>query len=412
MEFDDVIKMEFDPTGVAKANYVENEAVPIPDVLQNRVFTLRYGTFYSESLSIKTTDGVVLTKWEDYRPVYIYPEIMDKTDKTPCAFIQLLNNTLTGRLIVSYQVVGWPYNYSRQDLVDIFTAYQNSELQTCYWDDILNKPDAYPPTAHKLDLVDAYNWGDIIDAMNLFGTMLGNLDQYPQQDTIRDEIATLFQATKERFMSLETTLRNHELNTNNAHSLTINSLADLNSVKDYGMSTVNDITNIVTTKYVSPKVLRDYLDAKITSLYDDGVEVDRLPMLRFGAVNEEALPITYNGWVVTIGSIPAMLNWNEYTFPETTINLSAHPNSTIYIYARVIQHIPSYLWVVSTNKYPESSTCVSIASVVTDGSKITSLSTGKFGGIDFYRASETIRGSAITATSGLPTEPGKYAWKP
>lgn len=406
-----IVKMQFDPTGVAVSNRVEDEDVVIPDVLFNRVVALHHGTFYSESLTMRMYDGTPLVKWVDYRPVHMYTEIMDKTDKTPCCFIEILNTAITGRAVATYNAVGYPYAFARQDLVDILYALQQ-DRRPYYWDNLLEKPDAYPPLPHPLDLKDTTNWAESISAMTAFGTALENLDQLPDLTTIASTLNQLNTTVKNRFNTLESTFKTHERNINNPHGNSINKIVGLTNVDDYGMASQADMSSRSPIHHLSPGVLQNHMTDLLSSLYSEGIHRDRLPMLRVGSMDDDALPITFTGWVLNCEDVPVMMDRNEYTLPATAINLSEYRNKTVYLYARIIEHVPQYTITDSATKYPESPTCVSIGKVVVGNTAITSIAVSKISGIDFYRVSTTVQGSAITATSGLPTETGVYAWRP
>lgn len=405
-----ITKMEFDPTGVALSNRVVDEAVPIPDVLFNRVVALHHGNFYSENLTMRMYDGRPLVKWVDYRPVHLYTEIMDKTDKTPCCFIQILNTNITGRAIATYNAVGHPYQFARQDLVDILSALQQ-DSRPYYWDEIVGKPDAYPTLPHMLDLKDTTNWRDSIGAMTAFGTALANINKLPDLTTLAAALNTLNNSVKTRFNVLQTTLYAHERNINNAHANSISKIVGLSSVNDYGMANSTDMTNKASNKYLSPGILKDYLSELVSALYSDGVSRDRVPMLRVGSLDTTPLPITFSGFTLNCGSTPVLMDRNEYTLPVTAINLSSYTGKTVYLYIRIVEHVPQYLITDSITEYSESPTCLSLGTVTVGTNAILSTTVSKFSGIDFYRVSTTARGSVITATTGLPTEAGVYAWK-
>lgn len=404
-----IVKMMFDPTGVAVANRVVNEDVVIPDVLFNRVVALHHGTFYSENLTMRMLDGTPLAKWVDYRPVCLYTEIMDKTDKTPCCFIQIINTKITGRAVATYNAVGHPYNYARQDLVDILAALQNDK-RPYYWDNLLDKPTAYPPLPHVLDLKDTTNWADSIGAMTAFGNALKNIKQLPDLKTLSVMLNQLNTTAKTRFNTLETTFRNHEKNVNNPHANTISKIVGLSNVNNYAMASREDMANKLATRYLSPGVLNDYLTNLLGVLFSEGVHRDKLPMLRVGEMNDNPLPITFSGWSLTCGDVPVMMDRNEYTLPRTVFNLSGYANKTVYLYARLVEHVIQYH--IDDAIYAEISTRISLGRIVVGASAISSVAVSKISGIDFYRTSVNVRGSAITATSGQPTGAGTYAWRP
>lgn len=406
----DIVSMEFDPTGVALSNRVEDEDVVIPDVLANRVVALHHGTFYSESLTMRMYDGTPLVKWVDYRPVHLYTEIMDKTDKTPCCFIQILNTNIMGRAVATYNAVGYPYKFARQDLVDILYALQQ-DRRPYYWDNVLEKPDAYPPLPHPLDLYDTFNWADSIGAMNAFGTALANLDLLPDPTVLASELNQFNTSVKTRFNVLENLLRGHERNTNNAHANSISKIVGLTNVDDYAMATTTDMNSKSGTTHLSPGVLKGYLTSLTDALYVEGVPRDLVPMLQIGDLSTDGLPITFAGWVLNCDSIPVMMDRNEYVVPARSISLINHARKTMYLYIRIVEHVAEYVITDSATMYPESPTSSYIGKITVGADSILSVSSAKVSGIDFYRVATAPQGSVITATTGLPSETGVYAWK-
>lgn len=116
------------------------------------IFVLNYGAFYADSLVIiDTATGTILKpgKNEDYTTGMLDPIATAKSGKTVNCVIELNKTKFPTKpiLSVTYQFVGGPYQLNTAALQQ---AVDDLETQpdTVYWDNILGKPVAYPPSFH------------------------------------------------------------------------------------------------------------------------------------------------------------------------------------------------------------------------------------------------------------------------
>lgn len=107
-------------------------------------------------------------------------------------------------------------------------------------------------------------------------------------------------------------------------------------------------------------------------------------------------------------SIPIFIQGKYYEMPITSIDLSsidANPgNKTFYLYITVIEGVPTYQ--ISSSLMSEELYRIYVGTIVTGASAITSITTEKVSRFLTYRTSTTKRGSAIPASTGVPSGTG------
>lgn len=415
--FPDVVRLTFDITGVSEDNHITDDVIELPDELTNRAIVLKHGAFYTKSLVLKDDNGDELTKWVDYRPVWPYnrPELnlAEITGKDNAAFIMILNDELKGRVFADYQAVGFPSGISNRDLTDILNAIANDDRKY-YWDDIFDKPDKFPPSPHTLDIKDTYNWAPMTEAMARFHDCLVNLDHLPSTQQYVDSLEGLYTSGATRLKAIYQAFIAHRRNYANPHVDVKATVVDLNNVDDFDMATLAEaIAGTASNKFLSPLIATGA--AYDTLLKNDSsiVHVGWVPMLQFGDLTTTAIPFTSSGWVLNItADVPAILASREFTLVKGSINIQswvASPaNKTLFLYVRVRNGKATYE--VAEAASPETTTYVNVGRIVCGASAISSATINKISGLGTTRVSETKIGSAIAATSGLPTQSANLNW--
>jgi len=129
------------------------------------------------------------------------------------------------------------------------------------------------------------------------------------------------------------------------------------------------------------------------------------PTARYVVASQE-VPQGFN--VYFTQEIPIFLHGSYYEMPIQTINLSAiqaNPaNTTFYMYITIVEGEAVYQ--ISTTLLTEELYRVYIGTIVTGASSITSITTEKVTRFLTYRPSTTQRGSAIPASTGVPSSTG------
>jgi hypothetical protein len=415
--FPDVVRLEFDITGVSEDNHITGDIIDLPAELTNRAIVLKHGAFYTNSLKLVDDSGNTLTKWVDYKPVWPYnrPEfnVSEMTGKDNAAFIMILNDQLTGRVTAEYQAVGLPAGISNRDLTDILDAIANDDRKY-YWDDIFDKPDKFPPSPHTLNVKDTYNWAPMTEAMARFNACLQNISHLPTVQAYIDSLDNAFGDTATRLQAIYATYVAHRRNYSNPHVDVKTNIVDLNNVDDFDMATLAEaIAGTASNKFLSPQTANDA--AFNTLLKNDSsiVHVGWVPMLQFGDLTTTAIPYSISGFNLTISAaVPAIMASHEWTLPISAIKLtdfvSAPANKTLFLYVRVRNGKAAYE--IAEAASPETTTYVNVGKIVCGASAITSVTINKISGLGTTRVSETLIGSAIAATSGLPSQAATLNW--
>ncbi|UTS53818.1 hypothetical protein UES1_451 [Escherichia phage UE-S1] len=112
--------------------------------------------------------------------------------------------------------------------------------------------------------------------------------------------------------------------------------------------------------------------------------------------------------------VPVFLGGMFDRLPVQSIDLKTiktNPaNSTFYIYIQMDRNTGKAAYVISTTLLDETLTNVYIGNIITGSTSITSIDTEKVTRFLTYRPSTTKRGSAIPASTGVPSGPGSR-WK-
>lgn len=176
----------FDYTGEAITNLVEGELHVIPPGKKDRIFTLLEGPGFSDSIKLFKGDGTPLTPWVDYQPVNYYPEASAAVSAPCTGMVMILNETFSGYVYTTYQVVGGKYDHNSLAVVDLLWAAINDE-RPVFWPDIMGKPDLFPPAYHTHDIfLDTYAWDARIDLVDVWTQdVLLPADNFHLQSVIR-----------------------------------------------------------------------------------------------------------------------------------------------------------------------------------------------------------------------------------
>lgn len=158
----------FDYTGEAITNLVEGELHVIPPGKKDRIFTLLEGPGFSDSIKLFKGDGTPLTPWVDFQPVNYYPEASVAVSKPCTGMVMILNESFSGHVYATYQVVGGKYDHNSLAVVDLLWAAINDE-RPVFWVDIMGKPDMFPPSYHTHDIfLDTYAWDARIELVDVW----------------------------------------------------------------------------------------------------------------------------------------------------------------------------------------------------------------------------------------------------
>jgi len=408
-DFPGILWLEFDETGVNPDNLCTNEVVALPtNPTGIRAFVLPHGAFYVNSLVLKDALGNTLTPWVDYAPTHAYPQVRVNSGLDNAALVIVKNATLAGNLVATYQACGYPFGLSNQDLLDVLAALE-AYHPTYYYNDIENKPLAFPPSPHTLDMKDTYNWIPATDALYRFKDVLDNVNRLPSLQDLVDQLDSRIASARSSFDALSAGLLAHARLVNNPHNDTKNTVVGLEQVDDFALGSVQDALNgTASNLFMSPLTASQAALATLMANDSTVVHIGKVPMLQFGDLSANPIPYTVSGFVLNLTqAVPAIFADREFTLPISVVNLGtwvANPaNATLYLYVRVRNGQASYE--IQTLTTPETTTYINVGVLVTNATTITSVTLNKFCGLGTVRVSESKIGSAISATPGLPSQP-------
>ena len=143
-----------------------------------------------------------------------------------------------------------------------------------------------------------------------------------------------------------------------------------------------------------------------TSAQLDSLIAGNLTPLETVVVASQEVPQGFN--VYFTQEVPVLINGAYYKLQPTDVDLttidSSPANKTFYIYVYVVENICKY--VISTSKLTEELNRIFIGTIVTGSNNITSIESEKVTRFLTYRVSTTKRGSAIPASTGVPSGTG------
>lgn len=159
-----LVRYQLDRTGVNPDNLVSGESHTLS--LKNiRAVAPTYGPFYSESLVIR--DGITnipLVRGTQYKCVELLQEATALYGKEINELILIIDPTVSHTVSTTYQCLGGLYQNNASGIVAMYEAVMNDN-RTVNWDNVSNKPDAYPPSFHNHVLDDVYGWEYMVTAL-------------------------------------------------------------------------------------------------------------------------------------------------------------------------------------------------------------------------------------------------------
>ncbi|QBJ02713.1 virion structural protein [Pseudomonas phage Psa21] len=112
-----------------------------------RIVVLRNGYFFTDNLYIIDGKGYVLKEDRDYQCVAFNSDAADKTSKTVCAVIVIINPNVSPIIEVDAQMLGGEYCSVVPSIVEAAKGLMNS-TRKIHWNNITGKPDDYRPNGH------------------------------------------------------------------------------------------------------------------------------------------------------------------------------------------------------------------------------------------------------------------------
>lgn len=186
-----VFAYPLDPTGHHPANRVEGE---IHSLAPKRVRAIvpRYGPYYTASLVVYDHEtGLALQRQTQYRCAELLQDATINYGQELCALILIVDPSVSATVRIDYQVLGGLYQNDVTVLSNLYEAVM-SDNRPVDWQNVEDKPIAYPPTLHRHVLSDVYGWEPIVSALERVRSaiVLGNIPAFEALiDWVDDKLA-------------------------------------------------------------------------------------------------------------------------------------------------------------------------------------------------------------------------------
>lgn len=162
-------KLDLDITGTNPDNRIVDEPHTLTGT-GNRAISVNYGPFFAESVIVRSS-GDVLERGKDYQIVELHQEATMKYGKEISSVILIINPQIPPQVTVTYQALGGHYAYSDYAIANLYQSVINDNRPVA-WENIFNKPDAYPPTLHRHLLEDLYGFEPVVDILERIRNVL------------------------------------------------------------------------------------------------------------------------------------------------------------------------------------------------------------------------------------------------
>lgn len=255
------LKLELDTTGVNPANKREYEPHVSP-TRTTRVFKPNFGPYFTKSLKVWSVQGatrVPLNRGTDFTCVEFFAQTTQRLATEVCAAILIHRPDLPDQFEITYQALGGFQNIDFEGMAiavrDLYAGGENVD-----WKDILDKPTAFPPSAHLHDSADLYGLEYLRDEIDNLANAIPLSNDYV-------EVLMLKEVQKSRD-SIVTALRNylaqietHLLDKSNSHGLTKGQIS-MGSVENRHFYPVTR-NSVVIEPYASPRTTFNLIKAAV-----------------------------------------------------------------------------------------------------------------------------------------------------
>lgn len=142
-----------DPTGRSTDNLVSTERHNLTIEGDDIIFP-RYGAYFNDSMIVKQGDKTLVFN-KDYQLSFFWQDATIKVGKPISMAIQIINNNLIGEVQLTYQVVGGEYQGILESIEEM-KKFIPKMHRNVFWDDVINKPEAWVPTRHLHQINDVF----------------------------------------------------------------------------------------------------------------------------------------------------------------------------------------------------------------------------------------------------------------
>lgn len=173
------VSYPLDSTGLSPANLVSGEIHALTEInaATYRIIIPTFAPFYVDNFVLSHIDaaGVVtpLMPDVDYYLCLPYVGATRSIGKQLYGGVCINTDLIDGDLSIDYQVLGGDWvadpNIVRETLASLIYNPRGT-----IWDIITNKPNAFPPINHSLDIQNVYGMQDVINAINALSAAVAN----------------------------------------------------------------------------------------------------------------------------------------------------------------------------------------------------------------------------------------------
>jgi hypothetical protein len=169
------VKYPLDLTGAAVSNRVTNELHVLPGT-NIRILVPNYGAFFTDSIALRdVATNRTLTKGVDYYPSILYTDPTARTGREIHQILVITDATCGANVMLDAQMLGGEYSFSYDAIVQLVKDL-GLDSRTIQFDNIIGKPDGYPPAPHLHDAGDLYGFEYLSAAIDRLrdGVLLGS----------------------------------------------------------------------------------------------------------------------------------------------------------------------------------------------------------------------------------------------
>jgi hypothetical protein len=227
-----IIRYEEDRTGVSPDNLVSGEIHTLKD-RQRRIVVPSYGSFFTESLIIKDENtGSILTKDQYYCSDFIVIA-QQLTGKEIAATIIITDKNVSNKVNLQYQAVGGFFSVNAEVLLQQLETLKIDE-RPIIWDNILGKPESFPPSAHLHSIGDVYGFEYLVYAIDRLTSAILRGDE-ASHNVILDYVENKGNTLLDLINKLKEAFNAHESNKNNPHNVTAHQTGSLTADEINGL---------------------------------------------------------------------------------------------------------------------------------------------------------------------------------
>ena len=154
-------RLDLDLTGKNINNLITDEPHELSS-RPTRSIAPRLGPFFAESLVLRDSSGISLSRGKDYQIVELHQEATLRYGKEISSVILVINSKVSSQVTITYQALGGHYSNDDTAIANLYQSVINDN-RPVDWSNIFNKPTEFNPTIHRHLLDDVYGFEPVVD---------------------------------------------------------------------------------------------------------------------------------------------------------------------------------------------------------------------------------------------------------